>query len=95
MTSRGLTYALSFVVAAVGFMLPFWPLCALGILVAALAGRYAFAIVLALLIDLGFGMPTGSLSRLVVPFTLLAGAAAALRLLASSYFLDKTPPDTL
>ncbi len=88
-------YALSFAIAAVGFLWPFWPLCIIGILIAALSGRYVFAIIMALLLDLGSGMPTGLLHYLFVPFTVLAIAASLLRVFGGAYFLDKTPPDTL
>ncbi len=88
-------YALSFAIAAVGFLLPFWPLCVLGILIAALSGRYFFAIPMALLLDLGSGMPTGWLHYIVMPYTVLAVLASLLRLFGTAYFLDKTPPDTL
>jgi hypothetical protein len=88
-------YALSFAIAAVGFLVPFWPLCILGILLAGLSGRYIFALAMAVLLDLGSGVPTGLLHYLFVPFTVLAILASLLRLYASAYFLDKTPPDTL
>jgi hypothetical protein len=88
-------YALTFAIAAVGFLLPFWPLCVVGVLIAALSGRYFFAIVMALLLDVGSGVPTGWLHYLFVPFTVLAGIASLLRLFGAAYFLDKTPPDTL
>ncbi len=93
-TSRYI-FALSFAIAAVGFLLPFWPLSVIGILIAALSGRYFFAIPMALLLDLGSGLPTGWLQYVFVPFTILAVLASLLRVYASAYFLDKTPPDTL
>ena len=88
-------YALSFAIAATGFLLPFWPLCVVGILIAALSGRYFFAIVMALLIDVGSGTPVGVLHYLFAPFGVLAVAATLVRLWGSKYFLDKTPMDTL
>mgnify|MGYP001617742699 CR=1 FL=1 len=88
-------YALSFAIAAAGFLLPFWPLCIVGTLIAALSGRYFFAILVGLLLDLGSGMPTGWLQYLFVPFTILATLASLMRLFGGAYFLDKTPPDTL
>lgn len=88
-------YALTFAITATGFLLPFWPLCVAGILIATLSGRYVFGIILALLIDVGAGVPTGILHYLFVPFTILAIAAALVRVFVVSYFLDKTPPDTL
>lgn len=88
-------YALSFAIAAIGFLMPLWPLCVVGILIAALSGRYFFALLMGVLLDLGFGPPTGMLHYIVVPFTLLAAIAALVRFFGSAYFLDKTPLDTL
>lgn len=94
-TSSRYIYALTFAISATGFLLPFWPLCVVGILIATLSGRYVFGIIVALLIDVGSGVPTGILHYLFVPFTILAIAATLLRVFAGSYFLDKTPPGTL
>jgi hypothetical protein len=88
-------YALSFAIAAIGFLLPFWPLCVVGVLIAALSGRYFFAVGMALLLDLGSGAPTGIMHYLFVPYTICAVIAALVRLYAGAYFLDKTPPGTL
>lgn len=88
-------YALTFAITATGFLLPFWPLCIVGILIATLSGRYVFGILIALLIDVGSGIPTGIVHYLFVPFTILAILATLIRVFAVSYFLDKTPPDTL
>lgn len=88
-------YAVSFAIAAVGFLLPFWPLSVVGILIAALSGRYFFAIVMALMLDVGSGAPIGTWHFLFVPFTIVAIAASMARVMAGRYFLDKTPLDTL
>ena len=88
-------YALSFAIAAIGFLLPFWPLCVLGVLIAALSGRYIFAVCMALLLDVGSGESVGLWRYVYVPFTLLAVAASLLRAYSSAYFLDKTPLDRL
>lgn len=88
-------YALSFIIAAAGFLLPFWPLCVIGVLIAALSGRYLFAVAMALLLDIGSGVPTGMLHFLYAPFTVLAAVGSLLRLFGERYFLDKTPADTL
>jgi hypothetical protein len=94
LTSRYI-YACSFAIAAVGFLLPFWPLCVVGVVLAALSGRYIFAIVMALLLDVGSGMPTGLWRYVYIPFTILAVIASLLRAYGAAYFLDKTPLDTL
>jgi hypothetical protein len=88
-------YALSFIIAAAGFLLPFWPLIIMGICIAALSGRYLFAIAIAILLDIGSGTPTGIWRYLYMPFTVLAVIAALVRVVGARYFLDKTPPDTL
>ena len=69
----------SFIIAAVGFLLPFWPLTAVGVLLAALSGRWFFAILLGLLIDVAYGAPVGRFYFLYVPFTLLAVVGALAR----------------
>ncbi len=88
-------YAISFAIAATGFLVPLWPLCVVGILIAALSGRYFFALLMGVLIDLGFGPPAGWLYYIYMPFTALAAACALARFVGASQFLDKTPPDTL
>lgn len=90
-----LIYALSFVIAAGGFFLPFWPLCIVGILIAALSGRWIFAILTGLLIDLAWGAPQGVWALVYAPFTLVAVVAALARHALAGYFLDRSPSDTL
>jgi hypothetical protein len=88
-------YAISFAIAAVGFLLPFWPLCVVGVLIAALSGRYVFAVIMALLLDVGSGMSTGLWRYVYIPFTILAVIASLVRAYGAAYFLDKTPLDRL
>ena len=90
-----LIYPLSFALAAAGFLLPFWPLCAAGILLCIFFRRYIFAVAVALLIDIAFGTPTGLAQYLFFPFTVLALAATAARILALRDFIDKNPVETL
>jgi hypothetical protein len=85
---------ISFILMALGFLLPFWPLGLLGILLAAASGRYIAAIAMGLLLDVAFGAPVGRWSFLYVPFTLFAAATSALRYYLSSYFRDDAK-DTL
>lgn len=75
--------------------MPLWPLCVLGIAIAALSGRWVFAVCMGLLIDLAWGVPQGALHVLYVPFTLLAVALALARYFFAGYFLDRATPDTL
>ena len=88
-------YATTFLLAAAGVLLPFWPLSIAGVLIAALSGRWIFAVIIALLVDLAWGAPTGVLHFLYFPFTLLALAAAAARMWGGRYFLDKHPQEKL
>ncbi len=76
-------------------MLPFWPLCIVGILLAALSGRWIFAVGIALLVDVAWGGPTGAFSFMVFPFTALALFATAVRILGSKYFVDRNLPERL
>ncbi len=94
-TSTRLIYSLAFVIAAAGFFLPFWPLIVLGVVVAALSGRWIFAMLMALLIDVALGPPHGVLHMLYVPFTLLALLCALAHYFLSGYFLDRGSPDRL
>ena len=84
----------SFVLAALGFLLPFWPLSLVGIALAALSGHWLFAICVGLLIDIGFGAPLGRLHFLYFPFT-LAAAVLSLGRVWSSKYMRKNPTDTL
>lgn len=93
--SSRLIYALVFAIAGAGFLLPLWPLCVLGILIASLSGRWLFGAVIGLLIDIAWGPPVGVLHYLYFPFTLLAVVSGLLYIVLSGYFLDRTPPDTL
>ncbi|MDE1924770.1 MAG: hypothetical protein KGH79_01135 [Patescibacteria group bacterium] len=86
--------AVSFVLAAAGFLLPFWPLSAAGILVLACSGRFILAIALGLLLDIAYGAPIGRFHFLFFPFIILAAAGGAARY-AAMHYLRKSPTDTL
>lgn len=86
--------AVSFVLAAAGFLLPFWPLSALGILLLAFSGRFILAIALGLLLDIAYGAPVGRFHFLYFPFTIFAVLSDAARFFASRY-LRQSPTDTL
>ena len=88
-------YAVSFVLAGAGFILPLWPLSVVGVLLAALSRRYVFAVIIGVLLDLAWGPPQGVLHVLYVPFTLLALLATAARFWGSSYFLDRNIDERL
>lgn len=88
-------YASSFVVAAAGFLIPFWPLSLVGIAIAALCGRYIFAVIVALLLDVAWGVPVGILHYLYFPFTIFAIVISLVYRVSAQYFLDRSSPDTL
>ncbi len=84
----------SFLLAAVGFLLPLWPLSVLGIALAALSGHWLFALTLGLLIDIGFGAPRGSLHYFVLPFTLSAAVFGLARYWGTA-FMRRSPGEKL
>jgi len=94
-TSSRLIYVLSFIIAAAGFLWSLWPVCIIGILIAALSGRWIFAVAVGILIDSAWGPPAGILHYLFFPFTALALVGALAYWFLSGYFLDRTPTDTL
>jgi hypothetical protein len=94
MRKNPFTTTTSLLLVVAGFLLPFWPLCLLGLMLLAVAGRYIVAVVVGLFLDIAFGVPTGVLHLLYVPFTLLALFISLLRYLFSDYFRDEAS-DTL
>ncbi len=88
-------YAVTFLLAATGFLMPWWPFSVLGVVIAALSGRWIFAVILGLLLDLAWGAPTGSLGYFFFPFTAAALACVVARYWGSYYFLDKNPQERL
>lgn len=88
-------YAVTFLLASAGFLVPFWPLSAIGILLCALSGRFVFAVFIALLIDIAQGAPTGLLSYVLFPHTVLALLAALARLYGARFFLDRNLPEKI
>ncbi len=93
--SSRLVYAIAFLLAAAGFLLPLWPLCVVGILLAALSGRWLFGTIVGLLVDVAWGAPTGALHYLFFPFTLIAVLGALARAWGSAYVMDKNPQERL
>lgn len=87
--------ASSFAIAAIGFLLPFWPLSVVGILLAALSGRWIFAIAIGLLLDIAYGAPMGSAQFLYFPFTLVALLGVVIRYFGRKYLFNKNIPSTL
>ena len=81
--------------AAMGFLLPLWPLSVLGVALLSLSGRWFAALCLGALLDLAWGTPVGPLHVLVVPFVLTAVVFALVRLFAAKYFINTAPPERL
>ncbi len=81
---------LSFLVAAAGFMIGFWPLEVAGLAGMSFAGRGFLAVPLGFIFDIAYGAPTGALEVLFFPFTILALVLVAARYFASKYFFDRS-----
>ena len=94
-STTGWIYAATFVLAAAGFLVPFWPLSVVGVAIAALSQRWLFALALGLLLDVAWGAPTGLMQYLFFPFALLALLCALLRLWSSRYLFDRAVQETL
>ncbi|HWB34278.1 MAG TPA: hypothetical protein VG753_03105 [Candidatus Paceibacterota bacterium] len=85
--------AIIFLIAAAGFLIPFWPLTVLGVAAMALAGYPLWAIALGLLLDVAYGAPTGTLHLLIFPFTIVALAGIVVREAGKRYFMDSSSGD--
>jgi len=88
-------YTVSFLLASAGFLVPFWPLSVLGVLLCSFSGRYVFSLMMALLLDLAWGAPTGTAAFLFFPFAALSLAAGLARYWGSRYFLDRNLQERL
>ncbi len=75
--------------------MPFWPLSVVGVVLAALSGRWIFAVIVGLMLDLAWGAPTGMYRYLFFPFTIVALAGFIVRYWGSRYFLDKNPQERI
>lgn len=88
-------YAVSFILIALGFFLPFWPLSVCGILLCSFSGRYAFAVFMALILDIAWGAPTGRFMHILFPFTALSLVFVLIRYFGVRYVLDRNPQEKL
>lgn len=88
-------YAVTFILTALGFLLPFWPLSLLGVALAALSGRWIFATIMALLVDIAWGRPTGLWALLFFPLTFCTLLLVVGRAFGERYLLDRKPPGHL
>jgi drug/metabolite transporter superfamily protein YnfA len=84
-----------FLLVSGGFILPFWPICVLGVLVAAFGGIPVGAVAFGLLLDLAYGAPYGLTHYLFFPFTLVALIAIAGRWVALRFMLERTAQERL
>lgn len=88
-------YAVTFLLASAGFLVPFWPLSVAGIALVSLSGRWAFAVIVGLLLDLALGAPTGTYHYFFFPFTGIALVGLVVRYWGSYYFLDRNPQEKI
>src|SRR3989338_2105514 len=82
-------YAVAFLLASAGFLVPLWPLSVAGVILAALSGRGVFWGFTRLLLDLAWGAPTGTLHFFFFPFTIAALLGFIARYYGSLYFFDR------
>ncbi|MCX6820203.1 MAG: hypothetical protein NT019_02920 [Candidatus Adlerbacteria bacterium] len=54
------------------FLFSWWPFALVGVVLAALCGRAVTAVVLALVLDCAYGVPSGYVHVIFFPFTFLA-----------------------
>jgi hypothetical protein len=87
--------ACSFALAALGFLLPLWPLSALGVALASGAGYWVFGVGVGLLLDIAWGAPPGVLHVVLFPFALFALLVALIRMLALRYVFTKIPQEKI
>lgn len=83
-------YAVSFVLASTGFLLPFWPLSLAGVALCALSGRYIFALLIGLLLDVAYGAPLATARFLYFPFVAFALLCLVARVWGERYFFDRS-----
>ena len=81
--------AVFFALAAMGFLVPLWPLSALAVVCMAAWGRWLVAVFVGLLLDLAWGAPVGLAHYLYFPFTFLAVVTALARAWSSKYFINR------
>lgn len=93
-TSRWI-YATTFLLASAGLLLPWWPLSVLGVVGAAVSGRWIFAVLVGLLLDIAWGAPVGLYRYLFFPFTILALVGYVLHYWGGRYFFDRNKQEKI
>lgn len=86
---------MTFILASAGFLVPFWPLSVAGVAIAALSGRWIFAVIVGLLLDIAWGAPTGAYQYIFFPFTMLALVCILARHWGGRYFFDRNPQEKI
>lgn len=77
---------LALMLAFAGLVVPYWPLGALSILIAASAGSWSVAISIGILCDILFSTPGGMFHWVLMPFTFGAIALLGIRWIFGKYF---------
>ncbi len=94
-SSERLSLILAIISAALGVLVPFWPLLILSILLLASGGRLILALAFGILLDIAFGVPTGMFAPLYFPFTVVALLAALGMRLGARFMIDRYSRYTL
>lgn len=92
--SKRICVALACGVVAAGFLFGFWPLCLIGVMLAAALGRSVSALLLGLLLDVAYGVPAGFLHVVYFPITLFAVASVLVQTMIMGR-IRTTQTDTL
>jgi hypothetical protein len=82
-------YVVALALLCAGLFVPFWPIAVVGVLLLSCTGRWIAAIGAGIVLDVLWGSPTGMLSLLHIPYTLLGLCGFLLRYWGSIYFLDR------
>ncbi len=88
-------YAIAFLLASAGFLVPMWPLSVAGIMLAAFCGRWIFAVVVGLLLDIALGAPTGTYQYFFFPFTIVALVGLIAHYYGKQYFFDRNQQEKI
>lgn len=75
-----------------GFLVPWWPLMALGIALLVLYGHTGLGVSAGLLFDVLWGAPPGAFMLLHFPFLLFAAVCVGVRALALAFILPRSGP---
>lgn len=85
----------SFLCVSGGFVVGFWPISLVGVGISAFGGVPIAAILFGLLLDIAYGVPTGVLHYLYVPYTIAALGAIGLRIMSMRFLLERSAQERL